>query len=82
MLPWGHWRIGNNREGTLSVFLMTYIYYAHLTSVRFYIHIYIIIVVRSSSIVPLLVCPLLILGECLNFCTIIYIVHRAFERFF
>ena len=24
-LPWGHWRIGNNREGTLSVFLTTYI---------------------------------------------------------
>ena len=25
-LPWGHWRIGNNREGTLSVFLTIYIY--------------------------------------------------------
>ena len=25
-LPWGHWRIGNNREGTLPVFLTTYIY--------------------------------------------------------
>ena len=24
-LPWGHWRIGNNREGTLSVFLTIYI---------------------------------------------------------
>ena len=27
--PWGHWRIGNNREGTLSVFLTTYI--LHIT---------------------------------------------------
>ena len=34
-LPWGHWQIGNNREGTLCVFLTTYIYYARLTSVRF-----------------------------------------------
>ena len=25
-LSWGHWRIGNNREGTLSVFLTIYIY--------------------------------------------------------
>ena len=27
-LPWGHWQmwIGNNRDGTLSVFLTTYIY--------------------------------------------------------
>ena len=25
-LPWGHWQIGNNLEGTLSVFLNTYIY--------------------------------------------------------
>ena len=23
-LPWGHWRIGNNRDGTLSVFLTTH----------------------------------------------------------
>ena len=23
-LPWSHWRIGNNREGTLSDFLNTY----------------------------------------------------------
>ena len=34
-LLWDHWQIGNNREDTLSVFLTTYIYYAHLTSVRF-----------------------------------------------
>ena len=34
-LPWGHCRIDNNREGTLFVFLTTYIYYAHLTSVVF-----------------------------------------------
>ena len=33
--PWGHWWIGNNREGTLPVCLTTYIYYAHLTSMRF-----------------------------------------------
>ena len=25
-LPWDHWRISNNREGTLSVFLTIYIY--------------------------------------------------------
>ena len=25
-LPWGHWQIANNQEGTLSVFLTTYIY--------------------------------------------------------
>ena len=25
-LPWGHWRTGTNREGTLSVFLTIYIY--------------------------------------------------------
>ena len=31
-LAWGHWRIGNNRKGTLSVFLTTSIDYAHLTS--------------------------------------------------
>ena len=34
-LPWGHWHIGNNREGTLSVFLSTYMHYTHLTSVGF-----------------------------------------------
>ena len=34
-LPWSNFTIGNNREGTLSVFLAAYIYYAHLTSVAF-----------------------------------------------
>ena len=34
-LPWGHWRIDNNRKGILCVFLTTNIFYAHLTSVRF-----------------------------------------------
>ena len=34
-LPWGHWWIGNNREGRLSVFLTTCIYYVHLISVGF-----------------------------------------------
>ena len=34
-LPWGHWQIGNNWEGTLCVFLTTYIYYAYLASVGF-----------------------------------------------
>ena len=34
-LQWGHWRISNNREGTLLVFLTRYIYYAHLTSLGF-----------------------------------------------
>ena len=31
----GHRRIDNNRKGTLSVLLTTYIYYAHLTFVGF-----------------------------------------------
>ena len=30
--PWGHWRIDNNREGTLSVFFTSYV---HFTSVEF-----------------------------------------------
>ena len=34
-LPWGNWQIGNNQEGTFSVFLTSYIYYTHLSSVRF-----------------------------------------------
>ena len=40
-LPWGHWRIGNNREGTLSVFFTTYIY--------IYIYIYVYIYILRSS---------------------------------
>ena len=30
----GHWQIGNNREGTVSVFLTTHISYAQLNTVR------------------------------------------------
>ena len=33
-LPWGRWQIGNNREGTLSVFLTTYMY------IYIYIYVY------------------------------------------
>ena len=43
-LPWSHLRIGNNREGTLSVFLTLYIYihiyiYTHIYNIYTYIHI-------------------------------------------
>ena len=29
-LPWDHWQIGNNREGTLSVFLTIYTYLLYM----------------------------------------------------
>ena len=42
-LSWGHWRIDNNREDTLSVFLTTYMYIYMYIYMYMYIYVYIYI---------------------------------------
>ena len=81
-LLWHHWRIGNNLEGTLSVFSTTYIYiyilHIYIYYIYIYIYIYVCIMYVCIYIIYIYILfSLLSLSLCVSICSIAFGVEKV-----